>query len=162
MKIYVASSWRNTIQPAVVQRLREAGHEVYDFREPEPGITGFAWSEIDPDWLQWTTEQFERGLKHPIARIYFRRDQQALEAAEACILVLPCGRSAHLEAGFAVGRYIPLLILIPADSLLEPELMYSWARWIGSDIGALIDTAEEVERDIAEPTAAPGDEMEGK
>ena len=36
MKIYVASSWRNAQQPAVVARLREAGHEVYDFRNPAP------------------------------------------------------------------------------------------------------------------------------
>ena len=31
-KIYVASSWRNVFYPDVVQRLRDAGHEVYDFR----------------------------------------------------------------------------------------------------------------------------------
>ena len=32
MHIYVASSWRNTYYPEVVQALRDAGHEVYDFR----------------------------------------------------------------------------------------------------------------------------------
>lgn len=31
MHIYVASSWRNTYYPEVVQALRDAGHEVYDF-----------------------------------------------------------------------------------------------------------------------------------
>jgi hypothetical protein len=41
MKLYVASSWRNARQPEVVARLREAGHEVYDFRNPAPGNTGF-------------------------------------------------------------------------------------------------------------------------
>jgi len=33
-KIYVASSWRNDYYPKVVAKLREAGHEVYDFRNP--------------------------------------------------------------------------------------------------------------------------------
>ena len=33
-KIYVASSWRNEYYPEVVAKLREAGHEVYDFRNP--------------------------------------------------------------------------------------------------------------------------------
>ena len=33
-RIYVASSWRNVYYPEVVTRLREAGHEVYDFRNP--------------------------------------------------------------------------------------------------------------------------------
>ena len=31
-RIYVASSWRDPYQPEVVAALREAGHEVYDFR----------------------------------------------------------------------------------------------------------------------------------
>ena len=47
-RIYVASSWRNTLQPGVVAALRGDGHEVYDFRNPAPGVKGFAWSEIDP------------------------------------------------------------------------------------------------------------------
>ena len=37
MKIYVASSWRNERHPGVVELLRIAGHEVYDFRNPEDG-----------------------------------------------------------------------------------------------------------------------------
>ena len=34
MHLYIASSWRNTYYPEVVQALRDAGHEVYDFRNP--------------------------------------------------------------------------------------------------------------------------------
>ena len=48
-KIYVASSWRNEYQQEVVKVLRELGHEVYDFKNPE-GRTGFQWSAIDKDW----------------------------------------------------------------------------------------------------------------
>lgn len=35
-KIYVASSWRNSIQAEIVAALRAEGHEVYDFRNPGP------------------------------------------------------------------------------------------------------------------------------
>ena len=49
-KIYVASSWRNDNQPEVVEKLKDAGHEVYDFRHPSVDNNGFGWSEIDPDW----------------------------------------------------------------------------------------------------------------
>lgn len=45
-KIYVASSWRNDFQPTVVKYLREAGYDVYDFKNP-PNRSGFAWSSID-------------------------------------------------------------------------------------------------------------------
>ena len=98
MKIYVASSWRNNLQPRVVVALREAGHEVYDFRHPAPGNTGFRWSEIAPDWEDWTAEQFREALSHPVAARGFGFDMAALANSDACVLVLPCGRSAHLEA----------------------------------------------------------------
>ncbi len=39
-KIYVASSWRNVHYEGVVKALREAGHDVYDFRNPPSGDEG--------------------------------------------------------------------------------------------------------------------------
>ena len=38
MRIYVASSWRNERQPAVVELLREAGHDVLWIKESMPGL----------------------------------------------------------------------------------------------------------------------------
>ena len=42
-KIYVASSWKNPYQPDVVKKLREQGHQVFDFRNPPDGKGGFFW-----------------------------------------------------------------------------------------------------------------------
>ena len=53
-KIYVASSWRNKYYSDVVDRLREAGHEVYDFRNPPQGTGGFHWSDVDPNYMDWS------------------------------------------------------------------------------------------------------------
>ena len=47
-KIYVASSWRNQYYPDVVKKLREYGHEVYDFRNPPHNHGAFLWKNIDP------------------------------------------------------------------------------------------------------------------
>lgn len=47
-KIYLASSWRNQRQPDVLDMLTEEGHEVYDFRNPFHGNSGFSWEDIDP------------------------------------------------------------------------------------------------------------------
>lgn len=126
MKIYVASSWRNDRQPKVVERLRGASgtYEVYDFREPTPGDHGFHWSDIDADWQQWTPLQFREALLHPIAKRGFKSDMRALYAADVVVLVMPCGRSAHLELGFAVGNGADTVILL-SDG--EPELMYGMA-----------------------------------
>lgn len=121
-KIYVASSWRNAYYSEVVQRLREAGHEVYDFRNPPSGDVGFKWSSISEDYMAWTPEEYREQLKHPKAVRQFANDIEAMKACDACVLVLPCGRSAHTEAGWFAGRGKTVLALIPERQ--EPELMY--------------------------------------
>lgn len=120
MKIYVASSWRNKYQQSVVAFLRTEGFEVYDFKHPEEG-NDFHWSEIDPDWQNWTNEQYIAALSHPVARAGFKSDFDAMKEADAFVLVLPCGRSAHLELGWAVGKGKPTAIYCPEPT--EPELM---------------------------------------
>ena len=76
-KIYVASSWRNTYYPEVVERLREAGHEVYDFRNPPHGGHGFRWTEIDENAPNWEFAQYAEGLHHPKAEWQFLADLEA-------------------------------------------------------------------------------------
>jgi hypothetical protein len=121
-KIYVASSWRNTFYPEVVERLREAGHEVYDFRNPPHGGHGFRWTEIDENALNWELAQYAEGLHHPQAERQFQADLEALNWADTCVLVLPCGRSAHTEAGWMKGAGRRTIVYIP--QMEEPELMY--------------------------------------
>lgn len=122
MNIYVASSWRNEYQPQVVLALREMGHEVYDFRNPAPGNTGFAWSDVDPNWLNWTTHQYRAALSHPVAEHGFTLDFSAMKWADACVMVLPCGRSANTEAGWMKGAGKKVYVYSPVKQ--EPELMY--------------------------------------
>lgn len=134
--IYVASSWRNGYQPLVVKCLRAEGFEVYDFKHPKPGNTGFHWSEIDKAWQRWDTPQFIRALAHPIAEDGFTMDFTAMAAADTCVLVLPCGRSAHLEAGWFAGCGRTLIIFQPQPC--EPELMYKMANFICDDIDSIV------------------------
>lgn len=142
MKVYVASSWRNQQQQSVVQQLRDAGHEVYDFKNPRPGETGFAWSDINPDWQAWTPEQFREALRHPIALNGYISDASAMAEADACVMVMPCGRSAHLEAGFFVGSPKKALIILLGEEPAEPELMYRMANAICLDMGEVIEKLE--------------------
>jgi len=124
VRIYVASSWRNETQPHVVRALRAAPHDVYDFRNPGDGERGFAWSAVDPAWKSWNTAALALALRHPIAQRGFGLDFGAMQWADGCVLVLPCGRSAHLEAGWMAGAGKRVIIYVPADVLIEPELMY--------------------------------------
>lgn len=121
-KIYVASSWRNQYYPEVVTLLRQAGHEVYDFRNPPQGGAGFHWTDVDPNCADWTFEQYKQGLEHPASLKQFANDLEALKWADTCVLVLPCGRSAHTEAGWMAGKGKKVIVYIP--KMEEPELMY--------------------------------------
>lgn len=122
-KIYVASSWRNSKQDKVVTDLRLNGHEVYDFKNPGPGLRGFAWSELDPEYKTWTMSQYRMALQSPIAAQGFMNDFRAMRWADACVLVLPCGRSAHTELGYFAGVGKRSIILLDEEKF-EPELMY--------------------------------------
>lgn len=142
-KVYVASSWRNGIQPSVVAACRAAGHEVYDFRNPRPGDHGFHWSEIDKEWQKWTPARFRNALFHPIAGSGFHSDWQAMQWADACILVMPCGRRAHIEAGYFVGAG-KLLVILLAEG--EPELMYKMADVIAITVDEAVKALAEARK----------------
>ena len=125
MRIYVASSWRNEErQQAAVRALRLHGHEVYDFRNPAEGDHGFSWRQCaTPEQLKDPARFRDEVLTHWVARAGFLKDMNALTAADATVLVLPCGRSAHLELGYAIGAKQKTLVLLD-DPISEPELMY--------------------------------------
>jgi hypothetical protein len=136
-RIYVASSWRNALQPLVVSVLRRDGHQVYDFRNPETAAGAFAWSDlgIGDDWTKWGTTQSIEALEHPIAKGGFASDWTALTRATLGVLVGPCGRSAHLELGVMVGRGIPTAILLTEPQ--EAELMYGMVDLVTESVQRL-------------------------
>lgn len=138
-RIYVASSWRNGSQPAVVEALRGEGFAVYDFRNPAEGDFGFAWRDVDADWLSWTPERYVELLDHPVAVEGFNKDMAAMRWADTFVLVLPCGRSAHLELGWAVAAGKRTLILTSPDGF-EPELMYRMVDHLVTSLCELLET----------------------
>ncbi len=139
LHIYVASSWRNTYQPEVVEQLRSLGNYVYDFKGPgsgwgsystEEGPGGFGWSEVDRAWQTWPDDvwKYMQGLNHPRVVAGFNRDMDALKLADACVMVMPCGPSASMEMGWACGAGKPTVVYIPA--MREPDLMVKMANLI--------------------------------
>lgn len=135
VRIYVASNWRNVHQPGVVEQLRAAGHEVYDYKDP---TSAFNWREVaDPAALKNPKKFRDQVLRHPIAKAGFSHDMAALRAADATVLVLPCGRSAHLELGWATGAGQKTFVLLD-DPVSEPELMYLMCSALCVDMGDLL------------------------
>lgn len=155
--IYVASSWRNPYYVGVVAAMKSAGLDFYDFRNP-PGGTGFAWREVGmPSYDPGSNgpvpqEEYLEGIQHPIAQAGFASDMKHLMEADTVVLVLDCGKSAHLELGFACGvahairshvESIAYLlgpdevpkapntcILMPPGDDIVPELMYGMVDYL--------------------------------
>ncbi len=125
MKIYLASSWRNTYQADVLAELRAAGFQVYDFKNPAPGNTGAGWKQIDPDLMSdLSVDRMRRVLSDPIAVAAFKLDSDAMRWADACVLLLPSGMSAHIEAAWIGGSGRPVVMVAPERRVREPELMW--------------------------------------
>lgn len=112
MKIYVASSWRNEVLSRGGRCVAEAGHDVYDLRNPPSGDDGFKWSNVDPNYKDWSPEEYRQQLSCPQAERQFKNDIKAMLSCNACVLVLPCGRSAHTEAGWFAGKGKRVIVYI--------------------------------------------------
>lgn len=142
----MASSWRNPMQPAVVATLRAAGIECYDFRDPSgDGSGGFSWRDVrdEPSGAipakgddLVPVDEYLRMVHHPVATDGYDRDKAAMDRADTFVLVLPCGRSAHLELGWAVGAGKRTAILL--EDPAEPELMYRMVDLLAADMLTLL------------------------
>ena len=61
----------------------------------------------------------------------------ALTWADTCVLVLPCGRSAHTEAGWMAGAGKRVLAYLP--EMVEPELMYKLFDGVAGSLEELVE-----------------------
>jgi hypothetical protein len=123
MKIYIASSWKNE-QPAksLAMILREFGHEVDCFCDDSTGRYVFHFSEIGPidniDAISF--------LQDKRSQRAFIEDKNHIDWSEAVVMLHPCGKSSHLEAGYAKGSGKKLFMLgtFPKG---EFDVMYGFA-----------------------------------
>jgi len=124
-KVYIASSWRNEYYSETVRLVRDLGHEVWDWRNPPTGGNGFGWHQAGlvgykhgdrvsaVDWSDM--------LNHPVAQAGYASDLAGMNWCDVGVLLHPCGRSAHLEAGWLAGRGKKVHLVVPEST--EPDLM---------------------------------------
>ena len=133
MKLYLVGSLRNIEVPKVGEALRHAGHEVYDdWFSPGPQADEF-WQSYEID----RGHTYREALEGRHADMVFNNDMRWLAWAEGAVLVLPAGRSAHLELGYMVGRGKPTFVYFAS----EPDrydIMYRLATHCAFDLEELI------------------------
>lgn len=132
--IYVIGSMRNPRVPEVAKALRAIGWDAFDDWY-SPG------EQCDDKWQEYERSRgrsFKEALAGYHAQHAFAMDEKHIERCNAGLLVLPAGKSAHIELGVFRGMKKPRYILMDG----EPErfdLMYNFATDIFLSIAEMTE-----------------------
>lgn len=107
-RIYLATSWKNPWHEELRDLLRSEGFEVFDFK----AVRVDGWPPA-----AWTWEH----MHSVTARDKFTANVKALQWCDTVVAVMPFGRSASMELGWAVGAGKRTAVYV--DLSQEPELM---------------------------------------
>ena len=132
--LYVIGSLRNDIVPAVATDLRLLGLDVFDDWYA-------AGPEADDYWKKYEQEKgltYQEALKGYAARHVFEFDKYHLDRCDAALLILPAGKSGHLELGYVSGRGKPTYILLDENDV-RWDVMYQFATKIFMNRGEMIE-----------------------
>ncbi len=130
-RIYIASSWKNKYQQQLVEDLRKRGHKVYDFKHPYGRNDVPVWETVSVTQNLRSAyvekclkgKDFKRMLLDRQSIKRFEEHFAAMQDADTCILLLPAGRSSHIEAGHMNGMGKRVFVMDTSKEV-TPELMY--------------------------------------
>lgn len=127
--VYIIGSLRNESVQDVANTFRGRGYDAFD--------NWFsAGREADDYWRDYEKQKgisFSEALRGRSAEHVFRFDKAYLDLCDAVVLVMPAGKSGHLELGYAIGKGKPGYILLDE----EPErfdVMPQFADVVTTDI----------------------------
>jgi hypothetical protein len=137
--IYVIGSLRNPAVPKIGNALRKLGLDVFD--------DWFASGpETDDFWKKYEKGRgngYGQALKGYMAPHVFEFDKFHLDRTDGAVLVMPCGKSGHLELGYTIGRGKPGFILLPGEPKERWDVMYQFATDIFFSTKKMLDTLAE-------------------
>ena len=106
---FISSRWRNRDKVMdLVKKLRDKGYSVYCFMEEKhnPGTI-----DDDPEEVMAKFEAIEDWRNNPFVKRIFKRDLGGLRASACIVVLLPGGKSTHLEAGIGYGLGKKLILI---------------------------------------------------
>lgn len=128
--IYVIGSLTNPRIPEIGITLRKHGFDVFTQWHA-------AGPEADKFWQEHFQSQgfsYRDALQQDFPQTAFKFDDEHIQASEAVVMVMPCGRSGHLELGVAIGQGKRGYILLEEGEPAKWDLMWAYARKSGGDI----------------------------
>jgi hypothetical protein len=132
--VYLIGSLRNEAVPEFGQELRKIGLDVFDDWYGAGKIADDSWQAYE----NLRGRNFADALAGYAAQHVFHFDKIHLDRCDAAILLLPAGKSGHLELGYIIGSGKPGFILMDK----EPErydVMYNFATGVYFSRKELLD-----------------------
>jgi nucleoside 2-deoxyribosyltransferase len=151
MKIYIASSWKNKENVQIMAKyLRGYGCTVDDFTDDSQGRFIFSLEDLenilDTDRVQPSSYygRVIKAMNHEMSQRAFQQDKKMIEWADVLILLLPCGKSAHMELGYAKGIGKKIIIFSHNGFTMDDfEVMYGFADLITYSISEVFEKLRE-------------------
>ena len=138
--IYLIGSLRNPKIIEVSEKLRAAGHEVFDDWYA-------AGPEADDYWQKYETAKgnnYKQGLQGYAAKHVYEFDKFHLDRNDIAVLVLPAGKSGHLELGYVIGTGKPGYILLEDPD--RWDVMYQFAAGVFYSVDDLVEELDKSTR----------------
>lgn len=111
--IYIIGSLRNEKVVQFANELEQQGFEAFcDWKSPGPDADDFL-----RDYSKARGRNYKQTLQSYAAKHIFEFDLSHLNRCDAAVMLMPAGKSGHLELGYVIGREKPGYILFDA----EPE-----------------------------------------
>lgn len=132
-KVYVIGSLRNPVVQDVANKLRTDGFEVFD-----------DWSAVGPEaddhwktYEQGRGRNFKQALCGKSCENTFNFDRRNIDAADIGVMVMPAGKSGHIELGYMAGKGKRTFVLLQEDSD-RWDIMYKFFTGIVYDYKELV------------------------
>mgnify|MGYP001595798746 CR=1 FL=1 len=129
--IYLIGSLRNSEIPRIGNFLRNLGYDVFD--------DWFAGGKIaDDSWRDYEKARghtFKEALRGYAARHVFNFDRHHLDRCDVGVLVMPAGKSGHIEMGYLIGQGKPVYVLL--DHPKRWDVMYCFADGVFNSVEEL-------------------------
>lgn len=135
MRLYLIGSLSNESIPEIGVALREQGYDVFDdWFSPGP--------KADEYWREYELARghtYKEALMGFAGRHVFEFDKEHLDACDGAVLVLPAGKSAHLELGYVLGDRRFGAVYFPNGEPAKWDVMYMFADLVAFSFEELVE-----------------------
>lgn len=121
-KVYLIGALKNRSIIPLANQIRKLGYNVFD-DWLSPG------AEADEQWQEYERlrgRTYKQAINGHHAETVFNYDFKHLDEADIVVMVLPCGKSGHLEFGWSIGQGKTGYILFD-DEPDRYDIMYRFA-----------------------------------